>query len=164
MYYSFLNYIVVLLLILFGCKVESQNVILKPELENRVEKVEIIKLFSPEIINKVSFLNTTSSYYNVELMSNWFNNFSSSINMEMEDEPYYETVVDILKNFMYFNLNLNYNIGKIGLSLSINNIFSFDDSEFSIEPELFINNEVMEGFYLFQDQNFSIQTAIVYTF
>ncbi|WP_370478830.1 hypothetical protein [Tamlana flava] len=114
--------------------------------------------------NTFSFFNTTDTYYNMEFFNKASKYFSGTLNLEFEDEPSYDTGVKLLRNFMYLNLNLNYNIGKIRFAISISNILNFFDSEFSIIPELYGNNEVIEDFYFVINQSFSIQTAITYNF
>jgi hypothetical protein len=143
---------------------QSQNALIKYDSARPIELENPNQLDVTEVNYDFSFFNTTDSFYNVELLSNWYKHFSSSVNMELEETPFYENGLNMLRDFMYLNINLNYNIGKIGFSFSVNNILNFLNSEFSIEPELYGNNDIIKDFYFTHDQSFSIQTVITYSF
>ena len=157
--------ILIALFILLGTQTNSQNTTWNIEDVDTIEIVEINKfynVFQGESI--FSFLKTTDAYYKLELLTVFSKEFMSSINMRLEEEPFYENSIIFFENFSYLDLSLNYSIGKFIFSFSINNLLSFNDTEFSIEPELFGNNDEVNDFYFIQDQNFSMQTAITYTF
>lgn len=155
----------VLFMILTISNIFGQNTIMKA-IEMDIENNTLItsNIINPETSYDFSFLNTTDSYYNLELFSNWSGYFNGSITMELEEEPDYESGLQMLRDFMYLNLNMSYTIGKVGFSFAINNILNLNNSEFEIVPELYGNNNIIQDFYFVQDQSFSIQTAITYTF
>ena len=161
---SLLKIIVILLFISTGNRLQCQNLSLKSNEINKAKLVETFDYSNFENSYNQSFFKQTDSYYNLQIFANSFKKFSASINMEMEEEPAYEEAINLLKDFIYFNVNLNYNLGKFSIAFSINNLFNFNNSEFSIQPELYGNNNVVKDFYFLYDQFFSIQTAITYTF
>ena len=84
--------------------------------------------------------------------------------MRLEAPLFYENGIDFFKEFSYLDLNLSYDIGKLVLAFSINNPLSFYDNGYSIESELFGDNDLVNDLYFIHDLNFSIQTTITYTF
>lgn len=160
----FFNILALLFTTFITCNMQSQNSLIKYDNTGSVELEAPNQLDNIEVNYGFSFFNTTDTFYNVELFSNWYKHFSSSVNMELEEEPFYENGLNMFRDFLYLNINLNYNIGKIGFSFSVNNILNFLNSEFNIEPELYGNNNVIKDFYFTHDQSFSIQTAITYNF
>jgi len=158
--------ILIILFLLFGSNIYSQNSVWKIDEANtnKIIKTSSFYNFSEDVESAFSFIKTTDAYYNLELFTIISKQIVGSINMRLEEEPFYENGIHFFKEFSYLDLNLNYTIGKFVLSFSINNLLSFNDAEFSIEPELFGDNNLVNDFYFIQDQNFSIQTAIIYTF
>lgn len=153
-----------LLLLFMANNIYSQNSILKLKGISTNKFIATNKLYPSEINTFLTFIKTTDAYYNLELFAFMSNQVIGSINMRLEEEFEYANGFNIFKDFNYFDLNLNYNIGKIGILFSINNLLSFNNSEFSIELELYGNNDVVNDFYFIHDQDFSIQTSITYTF
>jgi len=157
--------ILMVLFILIGNQINSQNSILNIEDVDAIEIVDSNELYNTTQVESIfSLLKTTDAYYNLELFAVVSEKIVGSINMRLEEEPFYENGIDFFNEFSYLDFNLNYTIGKLALSFSINNLLSFNDTEFSMEPELFGDNNLVNDFYFIQDQNFSIQTAITYTF
>jgi len=154
-----LNILIAVITVLFGFNCQSQDWFSK----SNSGLLPIMSLAEEDEKSKISLIDFSEDEYTIDVFSHELDKLSLNFNFRLDDGLSYMIDYSSIKEITFFDLCFGYQIGAIEMSFSILNVFNFNNSDFAIEPVLERNN-VIDSVYFSHEPNFSIQTAIIYSF
>ena len=130
-----------------------------------VNAQEILRVSQEPVFTQrieTTFFNAAEELYQVNLVSKSYKRFSCLINFRMEDELTSDSTYSLLNEVTFFDFKLNYELGAFGLNMIINNLLSFNDPNFAIEP--IRDSNIIGDVYFSHEANFLVSTCITYNF
>ena len=119
--------------------------------------------FNVEISN-MSLASISDITYQANIITGEYRHFSCGVNFRLEDELSSEDIYILLNEVTFFDVQLNYNLGAFNISMTLENLLGFNNSEFAIEPNLDQGLKPIESVYFSHEANFLISTSISYNF
>ena len=111
-----------------------------------------------------SFLNLDEELYQVNMISLSINEFYFGVNFRMEDELVTQKTYNLPDEVTYLDVNFNYTLKNFDFSLSVENVFNLNDTEFVIQPSVNEDLGFADTVNFSHESNFLISTCVTYNF
>lgn len=122
-----------------------------------------IEYYAEKEIN-LAFLGSSDDFYQMDLMSGIYKDLDFQLKVRMEDELSSEEAYKLLSHVTFLDLQVNYQIGALGVSLAIENLINFNNRAFAIEGFLEKGFGGIQTVYFAHEADFLLSTALTYNF
>ncbi|WP_299114611.1 hypothetical protein [uncultured Winogradskyella sp.] len=132
--------------------------------------VEVDETFDLNIINQefeaplFSTFAIGSDAFTAQLLNYTNNKVSVGFAARIEEELPYEDSSYDYNGFYYLDFGFSYNVGDFSFGLSLENILNFSNTNFAIEPNVEVINNIQQTLYYSQEADALALLSITFNF
>ena len=132
--------------------------------QQRIKNIHVEIEYYVDEERPVKLLNAADDPYQVNLLSGAFKDLGLQLNFRMEDELTSEDTYTLFSEVSFFDLRLNYQIGKVGISWVLENLINYNSTSFAIEGSQEREYGVIDTVIFAHEADFMMSTALTYNF
>ena len=132
--------------------------------QQRIKNIHVEIEYYLDEERPVKLLNVADDPYQVNLLSGAFRDLGLQFNFRMEDELTSEDTYTLFSEVSFFDLRLNYQIGKVGISWVLENLINYNSTSFAIEGSQEREYGVIDTVIFAHEADFMMSTALTYNF
>lgn len=131
--------------------------------QQRFKNIHTEVEYSTEKEINLYFLDSSDDLYQLNLLSGKHSDLDFQLRVRMEDELSSEEEYK-LSEMTFLDLQVNFQIGVLGVRLAIENLINFNNRDFAIEGSLEKDFGGFQTVYFGHEADFLLSTALTYNF